>query len=206
MSGLLFVTAETATHKTSNLILLHLRDWDTRSENIVQSDNSHCLVTTKNAYDLEKPEDANVTKPTHLPVPSDISNAWIGASISDIEAFVLDLNKSGTKGVQSSIFFCLDDKGMQDKTIIIGERRYDEDGDELTDFYNKTRAPWDEAHTVWQNLDIGNVGWEDYCDEEKGADDDGWWDYAVGGADIMTENERAKRGEAIKKMEDEDLV
>ncbi len=187
----LFVTAPSADHQVINRFLLHFRDWS----DLPTSDHAH-VVAARNTYNLEESE----LKPTVSPVPSDTPNGWSGASLTDVEAFVRDAQ---AEDPQSSIFFLLDDQGVRDKTVIAAERRSYDETEELTDEYNKVRVPSDEAYTVWVNLDIGNVGWEDYCDEETGGDEDGWWVYGEdGGADIMTDEDREKRDEAIKKLEE----
>ena len=40
---------------------------------------------------------------------------------------------------------------------------------------------------------------EEYCDEERGADAEHWWIYE-GGGDIMRDEDRVARDEAIEKL------
>ncbi|KAH9904204.1 hypothetical protein F4778DRAFT_86392 [Xylariomycetidae sp. FL2044] len=199
MSGLLFVTATSADHKLINRLLLHLRDIEFGS-----GDRFH-IVTTKDASELQLENDERFVKSTIPPVPQDISNnnAWRGAKLEEIEAYALELSRSDTRTVSSSIYLVLDDEGVRDRRVVLGERAYDDDEDKLTDVFQKTRVPWDEAYTVWCNLDIANMGFEDYCDEGAGADENGWWQYNEedGGADITSDENKAKRDEEIQKLE-----
>ena len=74
------------------------------------------------------------------------------------------------------------------------------------DVFSKVRVPWEEVTSMFVNLDIANMDFEDFCNEEHGDDEDNWfsWNSSEFGAALgLDEDELAKRGEAIKKLEDE---
>ncbi|KAK4543991.1 hypothetical protein LTR36_004765 [Oleoguttula mirabilis] len=203
MAGLLFVTAQNVDFKHINRLLLHLRDWQYGQEGTW---DSFRLVTTKNAYDIDKPENGRgLIDGTTPPIPSEIYNGWSGARLSDIEGFMLDIAKpwdsTENQGFNSSIYIILDEKGLQDRTCVFAERRFDDEANELTDHFNKVRVPWSEVYIVFVNVNIGNVGFEDYCDE-RSRDDDGWHTYGQLLKDTSEENAR-KRDETIARLERE---
>ncbi|KAK5121109.1 hypothetical protein LTR85_005593 [Meristemomyces frigidus] len=200
-TGLLFVTAQDADFKQINRLMLHLRNWEYGQAG---SWDGFRLVTTKNAYDIGKPDESrgsiSVTAP---PVDPDLFNGWQGGNLGDIEGFILDLakprNSTENQGFNSSMYILLDDKGLQDRTCILGERRFDDEAEEETNEFNKVRLPWDEASAMFGNLDIGNMDFEDYCDDSCGRDENGWYVYGKMGPDISEENAR-KRDEEIERL------
>jgi len=198
MSGLLFVTASEATHKDINLALTYLRDWE-----YGDGDSSFKLVTTRNAYDLERPSgdrprDVNATL---TPVPRDIDNTWAGAPLEDIEAYCIDLDRSKDAGVNTHLYLVIDNEGLKDKTCILGERWIEWEANPITypERFKKFRVPWDEAYLVWCNLDISNVNFEEFATEGEG-DGDGWFQYQAEGAPDMSEENLQMRSDEIEKL------
>ncbi|KAK5174018.1 uncharacterized protein LTR77_001098 [Saxophila tyrrhenica] len=198
-SVLLFVTAPLADHKLINRFLLHLGDQQRNGIDKV----AH-LVTARNAYALgdPPPQHNRMPEPTDVPVKADLSNAWTGASISDVEGWVRDVNHEDPP----SMFLLLDDEGVQNRTVVFAEQRFDDETDELTKDYNKCRVPWADVYSMWCNLDIGNMGWEDFTDEDRGGDAEGWWIFGEDNADILTDKEKEKLREKIAKLEEQGLA
>lgn len=198
MSGLVFVSAPSADHKLINRLLFHLRDWEYGSE------DRFCLVTTKNAYSLEPQNDDYITKETIPPIPSDVQNAWAGADLADIEAFVRDLCRSQTRGIYPNVFLLLDETGVHEKSVIVAELDEDVEGpDPSEDGIKKVRVPWDEAYLMWCNLEIANMGFEDFCEGDRVVD--GWYVYNSSGR-ILSEEHEALRDETIARVEGADSV
>ena len=47
------------------------------------------------------------------------------------------------------------------------------------------------------------MNFDEWCDEDQGADQDGWWEYSDAAANEMSEDKRALQVEAINNLEDE---
>lgn len=193
----IFVTSAKADHKILNRFLLHLRNWE-------DNNDPGRIITLCNPLSIwpDEPDGTFQLQSTEPPVSATFANGWDGAEISEINTFMLD-NAPDPPG---SVHMILDDKGIEDGTVIVAEQRYNDEAEEKTKDFNKMRVPWQEAGCVRANLDIANVGFEEYCDQEKGADEDGFWDYNVGDADIASEEDKAKRDGEIEKWETEGLV
>ncbi|ROV87903.1 hypothetical protein VMCG_10277 [Cytospora schulzeri] len=167
MSGLLFVTAPRADHKLINRILVYLKDWE------YESGDRFKLVTSKSVQALgEEPyKDGSsaIMKPTSAPVAPDLANEWAGASIADVEAFCVDLDKSGIKGLNKHLFVALDADGAgEDKNCVLAERVIDCDAEPIQypELFNKARVPWYQTYLTWTNLDISNIGWDEMMSED----------------------------------------
>lgn len=188
---LLFVTASQADNKTINRFLMSFRDWE------FGSGDSATLVTTRNAYEIGDEE-------TVPPVPADLVNGWAGASIEDVEGFVLDADEAEEA---FSLFLVLDDKGVQDQTVIMAHRHYDDDEDQTTKDFDKARVPWTSAYVMWCNLDIANADWEDYCEQDEDEAGSQWYRFVEGSADTGEEDKiAADRAAGIRKLEEEGMV
>jgi hypothetical protein len=199
-AGLLFITAPAADHKVINRLVLHLRDWQNGED--PEWDVFH-VVSRKDPELYKSLTTSGDVNPTQPPCQEDLSNEWQNSTLEEVEAFVLSL-KDGH--INTSIYVLLDEKGLEDKTCIVGERRFDDETEEQMDVFNKARVPWEEVTSMFVNLDIANVDFEDFCNEENGDDEDNWftWNSSEFGAALgLDEDELAKRGEAIKKLEDE---
>jgi hypothetical protein len=204
MSGLLFITATEINHKDINVALLHLRNWEN-----LPDDDSFKLVTTKNAYELE-PQTAEGTTAyecTSPPVPVGIDNAWAGASLEDVEAYCLELDRAGNSTCDSHLFVLIDDQGFAEKSCILAERAMDY-GDQDVDIayperFNKIRLPWDDTYSIWCSLDTSNIGWDecvvDEYEDEDGKAGDGWFTYAADSYEISAEYAEL-RDAAIERM------
>lgn len=206
-TGLLFVTAPEADHKLINLLLLRLRDWEYGNG----ADRFH-LMTTKNAYDLDPPamplrsgtQDQGETSP---PLPSSLDNAWAGAALEDVEAFCIDLERNdddAKRTYNKSLFVVVDSTDVRAQTCILGERAIDHEAPTFTrlDGFNKMRVPWDQLYLTWCNLDIVNMGFEDFTYEEDGeGGENGWFSFKEHDDDLSDGNRR-KRDREIQRFRD----
>jgi hypothetical protein len=199
-TGLLFVTAPEADHKSINLILLQIRDWG------YGSGDSFKLVTTKNAYDLDPPVNSPQGRldATSPPLDSSLENAWAGASLEDVEAFCLDLNRRGP--YNPTLYVVVDSEGLQAHTAILGKQAssYEEDEFRYLGYFMKMRMPQDSVYMVWCNLDISNMDFEDYMQEEDGTSGekpDGWFtfDEDTGGG-FFSEEDLQRRNREIERL------
>lgn len=217
-TGLLVVTAPNADFKVVNRLLLYLRDWGFGEPDTW--DQFH-LVASKTDPEFDKFKDVernrlSATKPGDL-TAENFNNEWAGASVQEIERYVLEADSTGIDGNEISLFLILDEQGVRDHTCIIAEA-YDEWDDEADppkkipkedreakyDF-NKYRAPWDETQIVYVNLNIANQGFEDFADEDEGADEEGWWTFQGHGS-LLDEEQVQHRERELKKFEEEGKI
>ncbi|KAI7483122.1 hypothetical protein KC364_g4215 [Hortaea werneckii] len=187
MTGMLFVNSAKSDFKQLNRLLVYLRDWEYGDFDAFQ------FVTTKEPQDLNEPGEGfdypHDVEPTHADLDADPPNAWKGASITDVEEYVLRVaNDPGPKGVNTSIYLLWDDRGVEEHSVIVGQRRFDDESDELTNEFDN----------------IANMDFEDYTDEDVGRDQDGWYKYDIENIppDISEENQQRRR-EALGKLERE---
>jgi hypothetical protein len=203
MTGLLFITAEHADHKAINRMLLYLRNWEYGEPSYW---DDLYLVTSRDAKSIPpNPEGRNSISGTSPPVPPSITNdnAWKGASIKDVEAFMLSISDpdAPNPSYESTLWFCVDDKGLADGTCIVAERHCDLEAEPIkySDKWNKVRLPWGEVSLMQANLEIGNMAFDEYCDGNE-PDAEGWWVKGDElGEDISEENVR-KRNETVEEF------
>lgn len=167
MAGLLFITAPEADSKIINHALLCMRDWE-------ESDGSldiFKLVTDKAA-------NQNDNKGTSLPLQSTPQNIWTGADLKDIESYCINLKSGDDAPEAASLFVCLDSAGLETKTCILCSLpdAYYDNPDSVCGRYDKVRVPWDDVYLIWCNLDIANMNFEEFVEEEEG-NEQGWFTY-----------------------------
>ncbi|OHF00238.1 hypothetical protein CORC01_04427 [Colletotrichum orchidophilum] len=201
-----FITAKKADVKLVNRFLLTIRDWEFGDD---AAWDCFSLVTSKTD---PLPLDAESTKPPLQELPL---NEWEGSPIEDIEAKILERGREEEsvygrhEGANNmSLFLVLDDKGVEDRTVILSNRAIDWDADPLTypERFNKFRTPWASAYLDWCNLDISNIGWSEMCDldgadEGKSEKDGVWWTYGHHTGELTSEENRKRRDAVIKELE-----
>jgi hypothetical protein len=166
MAGLLFITASKADYKNINEVLLSMRDWNNSNDDL----NAFKLVNDRSATQID-----DVGTP--IPLKSPPENAWSGASLQDIEAYCLNLERGEQKG--AALFVVVDSEGLKNKTCILAslpEVYYDDPG-AFGGKYDKVRVPWDDVYMIWCNLDIANMNFEEFVEEEEERDEQGWFTY-----------------------------
>ncbi|OQO09127.1 hypothetical protein B0A48_06018 [Cryoendolithus antarcticus] len=207
MTGLIFITCPSSPHniKRLNLASTLLRNWE-----YLDGASNYYLVTSRNAYELE----VDPLNPALVPISLE-DNAWTGASISDIESYMLDISRVDEKqrpDTDAGLFLIIDDQGVTDGTAIILEHRYedDEDADEVgaerVTGFNKVRVPWEEVNDIFVNLEIANMNFDEFCGGEDG-DEDGWFEYEYEsiGMDLSDENREVREVE-IRRLREEGLI
>jgi hypothetical protein len=166
MAGLLFITAPEADYKDINEALLSMRDWDDSNGGL----DVFKLVTNRSATQ-------NDDVGTPIPLKSHPENAWADANLKDIEAYCLNLERGEQKG--AGLFVMVDSEGLESKTCILAslpEDYYDDPG-AFGGKYDKVRVPWDDVYMIWCNLDIANMNFEEFVEEEEEGDEQGWFTY-----------------------------
>jgi hypothetical protein len=148
--ALLFVTAESADHKTINRFLVSFKDYSEADD--LDVDTAH-LVTSKNVYEIvpdpesDRAPDLGYTKPD---LREGFNNGWRGSRIKDVESWVLDAEKPDNSWFGTIVI--LDDQGVRDETVVVASRGFDDETDEMSGVFYKTRVPWLEAWSMWTNL------------------------------------------------------
>ncbi|KAG4066239.1 hypothetical protein HA402_000463 [Bradysia odoriphaga] len=191
MPALLFVIASSADYKLINRLLLHLRDWEFGED--PTWDIFH-LVTLPT---LPKTDAACTIPPI---TENDLSNNhWMGKSISDIETYILSERSKNNEGLNLNTFLILDEEGVKDGTIVLLDVPYSDDDNGIVERFNKVRVPWQKAYIMWCNLDIANMDFTDFVEDEDEEDVE-WWkftDFGETEEQVVTE----KRNSAIAELE-----
>ncbi|KAJ7701380.1 hypothetical protein B0H17DRAFT_1195183 [Mycena rosella] len=165
-----FLAATRASRKALNRTLVLLQDFE-YSEYPV--DSSWKLITSK-----ELP--AGPFAATALPVPEIARNAFAGMSLAEINTFGADLSAGN--------WFIVDQKGLETSTCLVCDQYHDsgeEDGDEdedkegIKDMFRACRIPYEEANSMMVNLDIANMGFEDFVDKDARVQKEGSWKWAA---------------------------
>jgi hypothetical protein len=228
-AGLLFVTAPEADYKTINLLLLHLRVWEH------DLDDQYRFVTTKKAYDLEIspvifPDGSKNMGETSPPLDSSLENAWAGNTIEDVEGFCLDLcrvNEKDDNGMKpnndGNMFIIVDSQALEKREVVLASRAsiwegHNDDEYVALDKFMKMRVPWEALWTVWINLDLANVNWEEFTEDgytedgderEIGRDsspEDCWYAYRSSGDEDISEKDRKRRDDSINRMREKGQI
>lgn len=196
-TGLLFVTAPEADHKIINRLLLHLKDWQ------YESGDRFILITSKSIQALTQTlhgsEDA-----TSAPVDPALVNEWAGASIAEVEKICLELDKHDDikERINPHLFVVLDTKGIEDQACVVAERMNYWDPDPIVDEFSKSRVPWDQVYSIWCNLDIANMNWDEFMAEDNAKETDKfWWTFIFGeNGQYLSAEKRTLRDEEIEKL------
>lgn len=201
MPGALFVNTESADHKLVNRLLLHLRDWEYGED--PTWDNFHFIRT-----EILPVNDDEVDTTSPPITENDLSNnIWANKSISDIQSFMLS-QRENEVGLNVNTFLILDEQGVKDGTIVLLDPPYNDDDDKMEEKFNKVRLPWEKAYIMWCNLDIANMNFDDFAEEDADGDDEEWWTYTVDQEEETDEakNVKEKRNNAILELEQKGLA
>jgi hypothetical protein len=169
MAGLLLITAPEANYKNINEALLSMRDWNNSNDDL----DVFKLVTNRST--TQNNEDG-----TPIPSKSPPENAWSGISLEDVEAYCLDVEQGDNEQKGAGPFVLIDSAGLESKTCIMASlpEKYYENPAAFRGRYDKVRVPWDDVYMIWCNLNIANMNFEEFVEEEEGEGDvQGWFTY-----------------------------
>ncbi|KAJ7141583.1 hypothetical protein C8R46DRAFT_581351 [Mycena filopes] len=196
-----FLTAYNFSAKALNRALLLIQDFEFGD---YPKDSRWTLLTSKDDPPPEAPP------ATVLPV-ADISgaNAFAGCSLTEINAFIrANEDYMAKMGVSAGSWLVIDQKGLETSTCLVCEQVYDSDAGKggMTGAFRACRLPYERAWGMTVNLEIANMGFEDFVDEDAGEQDDGSWKWisfdADGGEDDGESEVEVKRGKALKELRD----
>lgn len=152
--GIIIVTAQNVDAALINRLLLHLRDWEYRADTLDDADSFVVWHSKQDIVDYHN-DDEQISRP---PIRGFINNEWEGLSLEEVRKIMLQ-NDNGHGSL--SLFLLLDDKGVEEQTIILAHRAGNDPAApsfEYIDEFNKMRVPWEKAYITWVNLDIGKHG------------------------------------------------
>ena len=190
--------------QTINKALLHLADYEFNCppQWTLILTNPPPTQTTPSIPPLPMSEEPTLTATT---------NAFASKSPREIYAYLdypttQDLFRDA--GLSASNWLVIDQKGLEMETCLLAEYvapedREDEDWEGNGEGYRMCRIPWARAWGMFCNLDIGNMGFEEWVDEERGpveGDFGAWaWVGPFERDDEEDEEVRRKREDAVRK-------
>ncbi|KAJ7349897.1 hypothetical protein B0H14DRAFT_2868963 [Mycena olivaceomarginata] len=196
-----FVTADPSP-KALNRALLLIQDFEFGQ---YPEDSEWTLLTSKTLP-------STAPGATTLPTP-DISgnNDFVSQSLAEINTFIR-ANEAALERIDVSTgdWLIIDQKGLETSTCLVCEQVYysGEDGQEgeegLSSDFRACRLPYEEAHGMIVNLNLANMDFEEFVDEDAGEQPDGAWkwqsfDPSEGAPEGMAE-EDIEREKALQEL------
>jgi hypothetical protein len=207
-AALPFLFLLTSPIKALNRALLLLQDFEFTYPPSTTS-ISWTLITSS---DVSAPNNTPpVLQPAFPPLPPSIltTNDFANSTPTDINNFI----RSNNHILQSldltvSNWVIIDQKGIDSSTCLVADQVYDMDEMRMTDEFTAARLPYEWAWSMFANLDIANMGFEDWVVEEKGMKGDGTYEWVGEGAmgeqgrEVVERKEKAL--EALREQGDVD--
>ncbi|KAE8365603.1 hypothetical protein BDV27DRAFT_156788 [Aspergillus caelatus] len=197
----IFITAPEAPIKTINKALLHLTDYE------FNCPPQWTLLLTRAPTEPTTPSIPPL--PIEETAPTVTTNEFAFKSPDEIYTYLDDPVTQGLfkdRNLSTSNWLIIDQKGLEMESCLLveymlPEDREDEEGN--GEGYRMCRIPWTRAWGMFCNLDIGNMGFEEWVDEERGPveEDFGAWAW-VGpfeGEDMEDMEVKRKREEAVRR-------
>ncbi|KAK4609226.1 hypothetical protein CLAFUW4_14239 [Fulvia fulva] len=197
-TGTIFITASNADFKVANRFLLLIRDWEYGSGDRfhIKIDKNHVRFDA-NGYNNTVTDAGSLTA-------DNFTNEWKGASLSDVETWMLEATRQDPTG-DPSLWILLDDEGVEQQTCILAERRMPEDNYGMdpkpTFTLNKIRLSWEEVYSPWCNLDIANMSFDEFTAD--GPDAEGWWEYDSSSSSDLPDEKKQERDNEVQRLKEE---
>ncbi|KAJ7451639.1 hypothetical protein FB451DRAFT_1409727 [Mycena latifolia] len=147
---------------------------------------------------------------TALPL-SEISNSdFAGMSLVETNAFVRSHSDVlAAQRLSAMNWAVIDQKGLETSTCLIFAQYYNtgEDGgaEGMTDKFRACRIPYEKAHLMIVNLNLANMGFEDFVNQAAGVQEDGSWKWQSFASRTTKEGPtevEIKRDRALKELRD----
>ncbi|KAF7342941.1 hypothetical protein MVEN_01724100 [Mycena venus] len=208
-----FITAARAPPKVVNRALLLIQDFEYTK---YPEESQWTLLTSKDLPNVPPPATA-----VPLPNPDFVlaRNAFTSMSLVEINTFVRTHEDSLKEiRISSHNWVVIDQKGFETSTCLVCEQyynpgeEYDGEGEGgITSEFRACRLPWEETLITFCNLDIANMSFEDFVDEEAGEQADGSWRWRscipnTKGEEIILTAAEEKREKALKALRDNGFV
>jgi hypothetical protein len=103
-----------------------------------------------------------------------LNHDFAGANLSDVSNFV-ETNETQLKKLNFTTYnwVVIDQNGLDSSTCILVHRKYDPKKKKKSHESEAVRLPFGEAWLMFANMDIANMGFEDWVDDAAGLQDDG---------------------------------
>lgn len=98
--------------------------------------------------------------------------------MENIEAYCLDLKRSDSnEQTGANLFVVIDSEGLENTSRAMASLPdvFQENPGAFRGRYEKVRVPWDDAYLIWCNLEIANMNFEDFVEDED--DEQDWFTY-----------------------------
>ncbi|KAJ7613663.1 hypothetical protein DFH06DRAFT_1242534 [Mycena polygramma] len=200
-----FITAVRATPKVLNRAFLLIQDFEFGD---YPATEGWTLLASKRLPTKPRPA-------TSLPLPESIArNEFASMSLNEINTFVRTNEAKLEKAdISHGNWLVIDQKGLETSTCVVCDQVYEDDegeGEEsgVTDQMRACRIPYEKAWAMVSNLDIANMSFEDFVDEDRGEQADGTWNWQSFGDEAETGDsgtpteEEVKREEALQALRD----
>lgn len=145
-------------------------------------------------------------KPTVPPLLDFNENDFAGSTFEDINKF-LRTNEAKLEAlhIATKNWVIIDQKALDTETCLVVEQLYyyneeQDTGQFLPDEFRAARVPLTFAWSMYTNLDISNMGFEDFVDEKAGIQEDGAWKWIGPFKRTLSAHERADREEEAKRQ------
>lgn len=189
-----FLTAEKVDLKVLNKYIVYIQNYE-YTDNPLE-DSSYVLLDSTT---LPKEIHSASTPPLSVPCPNDFTNA----TINEINAFVRSHEPAFKEcGLGTTLWLVIDQEGLDNLTCILVEQDHGEDEEgkfKMLDTYKAVRIPCQMVWGTLCNLQLANMGFEDFADEDKGEGEDGLYRY-TGVASYVGDEVIKKRNDVLKVM------
>lgn len=187
---LLYVTSANVDFKTINRFLLEAgkpHEWP-------DADYNYHVVLSRDAATY--PQGGPRTRPGDLDATT-FASPWIGASISEVEAFAVQTGSLAHGG----LILVLDDEAVAWREVVLGERLMTADGNDgklkVLDEFKKVRLPWSAVTGMADNLEVANMNFEEFTVDgpsfEDGDTRGGWYQFNIRLDDTPDQEEKSAR-------------
>ncbi|KAJ6545442.1 hypothetical protein B0H19DRAFT_283947 [Mycena capillaripes] len=201
-----FITAARAVPKVLNRAFLLIHDFQ---YNEYPATYGWMLLTSKELPTTPPPATA-----VPLPDAASTCNEFASMSLEEINTFVRGHEVLLTNvEISKSNWLVIDQTGLETSTCIVCEQFYNpgeenegEGQEGYTSEFRACRIPFEEAWNMIVNLDLANMGFEEYVNEEDGVQADGTWKWQSFPPDAnegeTPSEEEVKREKALQALRD----
>jgi hypothetical protein len=104
--------------------------------------------------------------------PSD--HGFAGFTMDDVYKFIRT-NETRLKELNSNVlnWVIIDQHSLESSSCILAQREFDGEEMKYEDRFRAVRLPLTRAWSMYANMDIANMGFEDWIDEDVGLQEDG---------------------------------
>ncbi|KAJ6471111.1 hypothetical protein C8R47DRAFT_748975 [Mycena vitilis] len=152
--------------------------------------------------------------PVPVPLPVISNNVFASLSPAEINTFIC-ANEAALSTIKISRrnWLIIDQHGLETSTCLVCEHMYDPSADgglgRLKNDFRACRVPYEVAWLTMANLDVGNMEFEVFVDEDAGIQEDGSWrwrSFPPSEPDRVEEEADGKREAALAELKGRCLV